>query len=552
MMKNKRLKRWLTQMGGLATAALLTLCNASYSMAQSAEDKACGMLKFVDFSQLENGDAATSITSATYVRDQSLSEQDQLMTYKYSILMAAPVDRHVEKLPAHCNVEGYISPTIRFQIRLPAQENWNQRFLLSACDGFCGAVQTHRTMAGLVRNYATLTHDGGHSGIGFDGKWAKSNLQGKIDFAYRANHVLAVAAKAIIASYYGESEEYSIIAGCSKGGQAGVMAAQRYPQDFDGVIARGPTINYTKVNLINCMDNAKAVLDENDMPIMDASYAGFIHDSAVAACDALDGVTDGVIDDPRRCEFDPKSLSCEVNDHEKCLTEAQVDTVTQLYAASYDSQGNELYGGLPIGSEIEWPWWVMPIPGSPMKPVHYYAATEYMKYVAYPNESGIDNWRDFSYEQEKARLTEITPLMDADNPDLREFRDSGGKMIVLHGWSDAAIPAHASIKWYEDVMQFMGGVEATQDFAQMYLLPGVTHCGYDATGPNVMDGMAVLEKWMAEKQAPEYIVATKKDAKDMAVMRTKPIYPYPMQATYKGSGDISKASSYRLKQPQAD
>jgi feruloyl esterase len=529
----------------IATALLIS----PLAQAQTAADKACGMLRFMDFSQLENGDAATSITSANLVRGETLTEQDQLMTYKYSILMAAPVDRHVTKLPDHCNVEGYISPTIRFQIRLPIANEWNERFLLSACDGFCGSVQTHRTMAGLVRQYATLTHDGGHSGIGFDGKWAKSNLQGKIDFAYRANHVLAVAGKAIIESFYGRRPEYSIIAGCSKGGQAGVMAAQRYPNDFDGVIARGPTINYTKVNLINCMDNAKAILDDKDEPIMDASFAAFIHESAVQACDDIDGVKDGVIDDPRLCEFDPKVLSCDVSDNEKCLNEAQVNAVQQLYAPSYDSQGNELYGGLPVGSEIEWPWWVMPLPGSPMKPVHYYAATEYMKYVAYPNGPGIDNWRDFSYEKEKERLIELTPLFDADNPDLREFRDRGGKMIVLHGWSDAAIPAHASIKWYQDVMAFMGGVEATQDFAQMYLLPGVTHCGYDATGPNVMDAMATLEQWMAEQKAPEFIVAAKKDDKDMEVLRTKPIYPYPLQTSYSGTGDINQAQSYSAKLP---
>jgi feruloyl esterase len=532
----------------VAVAALLI---PTLVQAQSAQEKACEMLRFTDFSQLENGDASTSITSATFVNDQVLTEEDQQKTYKYGLLMAAPVDRYVKRLPAHCNVEGYITPTIRFQIRLPIQQNWNERFLLSSCDGFCGSVQTQRTMAGLVRKYATLTHDGGHSSMGFDGKWAMSNLQGKIDFAYRANHVLAVAGKAIIEAYYDRHPQYSIIAGCSKGGQAGVMAAQRYPEDFDGVIARGPTINYTKVNLINCMDNAKAILDENDEPLMDASFADVIHQGALQACDDLDGVIDGVIDDPRLCKFDPQVLSCAVNDNKKCLNEAQVKAVQQLYAPSYDSKGNELYGGLPIGSEIEWPFWVMPVAGSSMKPAHFYAATEYMKYVAYPNGSGIKNWRDFSYEKEKSRLTHMTPMFDADNPDLREFRDSGGKMIVLHGWSDAAIPAHASIKWYEDMTRFMGGSDVTQDFAQMYLLPGVTHCGLGSSGPNVMDALAALEVWMAKDKAPKFIVASKKGDKDIEVLRTKPIYPYPLEAGYLGKGDINSAQSYTVKSPAA-
>jgi feruloyl esterase len=500
-------------------------------------------MEWMDFSQLDDGNVATKVTHARYVESQTLSPQDAELTYMFSELMAAPISKNTTRLPAHCILDGYVNPTIKFQIRLPVMAHWNGRYLLASCDGFCGEVEVQRAMAGLVRNYATLTHDGGHTAYGFDAVWAKGNLTEKIDFGHRANHVLAIAGKALVNAFYRRPAKYSIIAGCSKGGQAGVMAAQRYPQDFDGVIARGPTINYTKVNLINCMDNAKAILDDNDRALMDVTYLDTIRDAAMASCDEADGLKDGLITDPRLCSFDPNTLSCEHSDLDKCLTPKQVKAVEHLYAPSLGSKGEVLYGGLPMGSETEWYYWVLPEVGSPELPWHYYAATEYMKYIAYPNEKKLTDWRDFNYEKEKNRLAELSTIFDADNPDLREFRDAGGKMIVLHGWADAAIPAHASVKWYEDVSQFMGGNAEVEKFTRMFLLPGVSHCDSSGPGPGTVDGMAALEHWLETGEAPDELLTAKLDEKGNP-LRTRPVYPYPLVPKYKGEGDINKAENF--------
>lgn len=528
-------------------AAVLAVVAGLSEPALAADAAACKQIQRTDFSTLDDGNAATSITRTSFENGTTISDRESSRAYLFAGLMGAPIEEGLSELPDHCLVEGYVTPTIRFEMRLPVPTDWNGNYLMSACDGFCGAIQSERSMAGVTRRYATMTHDGGHTAFGFDGKWARNNLQGRIDFGHRANHVLAITAKAIIETYYGRQPRFSIIAGCSKGGQAGVMAAQRYPGDYDGVIARGPTVNYTKVNLINCMDNAKDVLDANDEPLFELGHADFIGWAVMAACDASDGLEDGIITDPRKCDFDPTSLLCGKTGADKCLNEAQVEALKGVYAPSVDSSGKELYGGLPYGSEPEWKGWLFPYPG--LKPFHYYAATEYMKYLAYPTAPPVGvNWREFSYEAEKGDLAEMTTVFDADNPDLREFRDRGGKMIVLHGWSDAAIPAYASIKWYEEVAQFMGGPDKTAEFARMYLLPGVVHCGLDGPGPNIVDAISALEHWLEGGEAPDSLLTSR--IENGEVVRTRPVFPYPLVASYKGTGDIDVAKNFEPAMPE--
>ena len=515
--------------------------------ANNEEITACKLLRLGDFSQLEQGNAAISITNAEYVPSQTLDADTELWTYKYSRLLGAPIPKGINSLPEHCLVEGYAAPTIRFQLRLPMNQVWNQRFLLNACMGFCGEVSNYPTMAGVMRNYATMSHDGGHTAAGFDGLWAKNNVPLREDFAYRANHVVAVAAKAVIERFYSKQLTYSFISGCSKGGHAGIMAAKRYPNDFDGVIARGPTINYTKVNLINCMDNAKAILDENDNALLDASYTDFISQAVMQACDHKDGLVDGLISDPRRCDFDPQTLLCSNNTTGKCLTPRQVNAIKDIYAPSYDQQGNVIYGGLPYGSEPEWTGWLFP--EAPfIKPYHYYAATEYLKYLAFPRERyNQGNWRDFSYNNEAGELSPISSFMDADHPDLTGFKNSGGKMIVLHGWSDAAIPAYATIDWYESVINYMGK-DNTYDFARLFLPPGLVHCGIEGPGAETFDAIAALVHWLDTGIAPDALMTQKEDPQGN-ILFTRPVYPYPQEAQYIGTGDPKKAENFRPRVP---
>lgn len=529
---------------------LVSLLALQAFQSQANEEQTCARLfKGVDLSKLDDGNAATSIVSAKFIRGKILNKKESHLAHEYSRILGAPTKYGLKKLPDHCLVEGYVTPTIRFQIRLPAQQDWNGRYLLNACQGFCGEVNPGPPMAGVARRYATMSHDGGHTAFGFDGAWGRNNLPGRIDFGHRANHVVAIAAKAIINYYYGKSPKYSIIAGCSKGGQAGVMAAQRYPNDFDGVIARGPTINYTKVNLVSCMDHARAVLDDNDKPLMDATYADFIYKAVVKHCDAIDGVKDGLISDPRKCDFDPQTLACDDNpDAKKCLNPAQVTAVKRLYSPIKDDQGKTIYGPMTYGSEPEWKDWLMPsIPG--VMPWHYYAATEFLKYLAYPTAPTIDyNWRDFNYSAEKSRLAEMGTVYNADNPDLREFRDAGGKMMIIHGYADAAISPYPTIDWYEDVVKFMGGYEKTADFNRLFLLPGLHHCGSNGPGPSSYDALEALEQWMEHGKAPDMLL-TRKEEKGK-VLYDRPVYPYPIEVKYRGQGDTRKAKNFKPYDPR--
>ncbi|WP_235423473.1 tannase/feruloyl esterase family alpha/beta hydrolase [Pseudoalteromonas luteoviolacea] len=542
IMKGKSI--WLLGLTSLCGFSNFTMATPA-DQQLSAEERACMSLRFDDFSKLERGEAATNVIESSFIKGYTMNATESEWAYKHSRLMGAPIPKSQTSLPDHCLVRGYVTPTIRFELRLPSRALWNQKYLLNACMGFCGDVSPYPPMAGIVRHYATMSHDGGHTAYGFDGKWARNNEQLKIDFAYRANHVVAVAAKAIIEKFYHSQPQYSFITGCSKGGHAGVMAAKRYPNDFDGVIARGPTVNYTDVNLVNCMDNARAVLNDRNEPILSSSEIPMIAGAVMAACDHKDGVIDGVINDPRLCDFDPQTLACDPGQVTNCLSSQQVNAVKALYAPSKNAQGEVIYGGLPYGSEPEWVGWVTPLLEQ-LKPFAYYAATEYLKYIAYPEALDVDyDWRDFSYQDEKQNLQEVSQLIDADDPDLREFKKSGGKMIVLHGWADAAIPAYATIDWYENVDAFMQSHDhEVRDFARLFLLPGVIHCGIDGPGNATFDAISALEAWIIGGVAPDSLL-TQKENTQGAVIRAQPVYPYPLQAIYDGKGDPTKASSYR-------
>lgn len=537
---------------GLAGGMLL-LSAAAAPARLAAQDAApaagpqqqCAGLKSLDLVGLEGGEAATKILSAEYVTDLRLDAEQRRGIYFVSRMDGFPQEAPEGALPAHCVVKGYINPHIQFEIRLPASDGWNGKFLFSTCNGFCGEVESGVTVNGLLRRYATMTSDGGHVGdSSFDATWARDNLQARIDFGHRANHVAAIAGKAVIQAYYGSAPRYSYITGCSKGGQAGVMAAQRYPNDFDGVLARGPTIDYTGVNLLHCGQKAHAVYKPDGSLALDASRHALIKDAVMAYCDPKDGLEDGLISDPRKCDFDPRSIQCPDGARgERCLSSAEADALRKIYAPVRDKAGNVIYPATDLGSEVGWEHWVLPRDKDHVV-MSSLALRGYISGVAFEKAPPPDyDWRDFDWDRDRDRLYTVSAIVDATHPDLTAFRDAGGKMIVVHGWADEAVPASATVKWYEDVLRFMGGREKTAEFARLFLMPGMSHCGPGGVGPSSYDALDALEAWV-ERGVPPDVLLTRQDTYEGPVTRTRPVYPYPIETRYKGRGDIDSAESF--------
>ena len=450
----------------------------------------------------------------------------------------------MEVFPEHCRVEGYMTPNIKFIMLLPPAEKWNGRFMMAACEGWCGYIYEATLMPGLNRGYAVITNDGGHySDPPFDGVWAYNNVDVRIDFAHRANHVTAQAGKAMIKEFYGRPAKYSYIAGFSKGGNAGLLTATHYPEDFDGVFAKAPVPYYQWKNAAHFPWLAKAVYPKDDTAIMDSSKLPLINSSVIAACDTLDGLKDGIIDDPRVCKWDPVKIVCKPGqDETKCLTMPQVEALRKVYAPALDDKGKVIFPwGTDRGSEIDWP--AALVPDSPEPAYVLDGARTGLKYMVFREAKGPDfDWRTFDYEAELAGVEEMGKIMDAAGTDYNAFKARGGKMIVVHGWADALVSAAMTIDWFEKMRADMGGKEATNSFAQLYVVPGMVH-GSGGTGPYEYDALTALEKWVEEGVQPEQLIMW--DEASETPRRSRPIYPYPTLSKYSGKGDINSASSYK-------
>lgn len=500
---------WGSALCLLAAFHLPTVARAG-TAALSPEQRCAALVE----RSFEHPEAVAKVTSATYEPERGALTEEEARHYAERGKLNAVPTTGIERIPAHCRVQGYVAPHVRFEVALPAQQ-WNGRMLLAACHGWCGQLNGRDCVAGLVRDYVTVTTDGGHTGLSsFDGVWAYDNPQAEIDFGYRANHVAAVATKAIIRAYYGEPVRYAYITGCSKGGQAGLMAAQRYPEDFDGVISIGPVLDYQAKNAIHFPWVATAVQDERGGPSkLPLEKLGLVENAVLAACDALDGRKDRVIDDPRACRFDPASLACPAGrDGADCLTPPQVQALAKIYAMPLDSRGEVIYpAGTPMGSEGAWPGWVLPTAEAPV-PRSWRGADQYLKYLAFEKDPGPGyDFRDYDLDTALETLKPMSPVYDALSTDLKAFEARGGKLIILHGMADEAIPALMTIQYYEQMSAAMGGEAATRDFARLFLVPGVYHCG-GGNGPDLIDALAALEAWRERGQAPDRLAATRDEA----------------------------------------
>jgi feruloyl esterase len=444
-------------------------------------------------------------------------------------------------------VTGYVASQNKFELKLPLPSDWNQKFFFYACGAFCGTVFGDACDLGLARGYASATGNGGHdSAWGFDGVWAANAPELQEDFGWRSNHVVTLIAKAITTHYYGKPIKSSYMAGTSKGGQAVLMEAQRFPEDFDGLMAIAPVYDYTGRNTYAAAWFGQAITDGHGGSVLNAAAAQAIHKSVLEHCGAQAGVDEGVVADPPSCKWQPEMSACASgNSGPDCLSARQVAAVKHLMMPATNSKGEVLYAYPYIpGTETNWAGWNYfgaPRPGITPRLANLELPGQYGKYLLDEKIRQNEDALTFDFDRDPATLARARRIYDATSFDLRAFRARGGKLLLWHGWADGAIMATSSIGYYEGVMKSIGGRKQTEGFFRLFLVPGVHHGG-GGPGFTEFDAFTALENWVERGQAPEKLVACRSN--NGTVERCRPVFPYPVLARYSGKGDAKQADSF--------
>lgn len=444
-------------------------------------------------------------------------------------------------LPEHCLVLGNITGTaINFALRLPTT-SWNGNLYHEGGGGLVGYIP--EGLRGLARGYAAVGTDTGHVGGPplslFDGSWALNNPQAQEDFGFRAVHLVTVSAKQVIALAYGHGPRYSYFEGWSNGGRQAMMEAQRYPDDYDGIIAGSPVMDFTGAN-IGHNHNQQAVLAAAIPPPKLAVLAAAVLDQ----CDSRDGLVDGLVDLPEGCEFDPTVLTCPAGDAPDCLTAAQVGAVAEIYAGPKNSAGEPLHPGpLPGGEDGPdgWELWISG-PGPFGVPIGLLVQDAFMRFFAFAN-PGYDPMT-FDFDADVSTVEALAPALNATDPDLSEFRKSGGKLLMWHGLADPSVMPTGTLQYYDAVVDRMGKGKV-EKFFRLFLAPGMQHC-FEGCGPglNTFDALTAMEKWVENGKSPEALEASHAGP---GIARTRPLCAYPKAAIYDGSGNINDSNNFRCK-----
>lgn len=516
----------------LALLVALLACWAAPAVAQPGDR--CAALARASFAALP--DAPTTIVSASTV--------------------AAAGD-----LPAYCRIEGRIAPRIGFEARLPLS-GWNGKYLQQGCGGMCGGINMGACEDALARGYAVANTDMGHKGAPFAVTWAKGDREAEIDFGYRATHVLSVAAKAIVTAHYGVAPKRSYFRGCSTGGRQAMILAQRFPEDFDGIIAGAPVLSEIGDGILHLLWSGRASVDAAGRPVLSEAKVRLARAAVLAACDRIDRVADGVLQDPRRCGWQAATLRCQGPARADCLTDVEIAAIEKIYAGAHDSRGRRLFpGGMARGSEHQWaPAFVGVGDAPPLVLDPKGMIPDFMRYLSFHDDLPPDSdpMLAFDWDRDPPRLAMQETLFNAQNPDLRAFKARGGKLILYHGWDDLEIPPALSIDYYETATRTMGGAEATRDFFRLFMVPGMAHCRR-GPGADAIDYLSALESWVEEGTAPARLLAhhlikeqsylglppprypLARAAYDWA----RPVLPYPGVARWSGRGDWRDPATWR-------
>ena len=451
-------------------------------------------------------------------------------------------------VPAFCRVEATARPTadseIKIEVWIPSPDTWNGKFQAVGNGGYQGSISYTAMATALRRGYATASTDTGHTGD--DVIFGMDHPEKVIDFGWRAIHLMTDTAKLVIRNATGRFADKSYFVGCSSGGHQALSEAQRFPDDYDGIVAGAPANNRIR-QTFGFMWSWSATHRADGTPILDQASLGLVTNAAVAACDARDGLKDGLVDDPRRCTFDPSSLACASGTNgASCLTAEQVDAVKKVYdGAKNPRTGEQIFTGWPRGSEgfgdsaiQSWRQYIV----TPKEPSRIGVFRYFLFHDPNWKLSSLDYDRDLAYAEERI------PHLAAVDRDLTPFKKSGGKLIMYAGWMDPVVPPQDNVAYYEAVAKKMGGYDKTRDFFRMFVAPGMGHCA-GGPGPNQFDALSALEQWVEKGIAPDALLAS--HSTGGKVDRTRPLCPYPQVARYKGTGSIDDAANFSCAAPPA-
>jgi hypothetical protein len=510
---------------------------------------------------------ACSLAFAATLSAQQPCESLMKLALPHATVTSAAVVAATAEIPSHCDVKASARPTsdseINFEVWLPSSD-WNGKYQQVGNGGWAGNIPLVSFAEPLKRGFAVAGTDDGHA-AGPDAAWAIGHPEKLIDFGYRAVHETALQSRAIVQAFYGKAPTRSYFVGCSDGGREALMEAQRFADDFDGIVAGAPAYNWSHL-FAGFLWNERALLDDPKATIP-AAKLPTIQKAVLGQCDALDGVKDGVIEDPRACHFDSKALLCKGADGDECLTAPQAAALAKIYAGPRNPRtGAQIVEGFPPGVEAEqgtWSYWI--IPNANRTPAQFIFANTFFGQAVYEDPKWDFRTANFDedvrYGDEKAGV-----VLNSNNPDLRSFRARGGKLIQYHGWGDAAIPATSSIAYYEKVKDFMnkfpdgrsGTASSLDNFYLLFMVPGMGHCA-GGNGPNTFgnrpgapidpdhDVVAALEQWVEKGIAPKQLIGSGKASGDSSATLTRPLCAYPQTAHYNGTGDTNQAVNFTCK-----
>lgn len=468
-----------------------------------------------------------------------------------------------KSLPAFCRVTVTATPSsdseIKIEVWMP-MSGWNNRLEGLGNGGFAGLIDYQGLGVSMAHGYAATATDAGHAGSPIDAAWALGHPEKVADFGHRGIHEMTRTANAVVEAFTGHHPQRAYFDGCSDGGREALMEAQRYPDDYDGILAGAPAYYWTAL-LSTAVVNTQALTLEPGSFIPPAKIPS-IAAAVNATCDALDGVRDGIINDPRQCHFDPSSMLCKGAENDKCLTAAQATALKKIYQPLSDAKGHSIFPNFLPGGEDGPGGWALWITGpAPAKSLIAFFGIGYFSNMVY--EKADWDYRTFQVDPGLKLANEKTAsALNATNPDLAGFKAHGGKLILYHGWDDPAIPPVSTVNYYQNVVSKMG--QGTADsFVRLYMIPGMQHCGggpgtdsFGAFGVGPDDPtrnvFLALEQWVEKGVAPGNLIASKhaEEAPNAAptakpaVVMTRPLCIYPAESKYKGKGDTNDAASF--------